>query len=383
MPWAALIVGVVAAGTAAYSASQVPDPVQRNIGQETRDTLQARIDLAPQLGQLQEDDSARQMKLLQQSLLGTPAGTRTIKGKPTNTPDRTIGDNPDWKPDQTGAVWRTSGFDPRTHRETGKWVIPGVTSSGDTIENVPAQRGYLDLLQHDIMPAATAAQVASQTMQRTGDVADVAALSGPARAALRSAQPEAASLLDLLTSQSADEVKAGTGMDAGMQREVEQSVRSAQGARGFGYGNNDVTQEVVTRGSAGQALLRQRQGQAAKVLGLNQGFYGDPFQAILGRTSGVNAGAATAAAGATVAPQYDPTNPYASDLYGSNNNAVNAANIGGYNSMNNLLGAGIGAAGSLGGAYIAKRGVGTSNPRTMVNLGGGSSLNTGQFPGEF
>lgn len=364
----------LAAGASAYSASQTPDaPSPRNIGQETRDTLQARIDLEPQLGLLQEHDSARQMKLLQQSLLGVPGGPRQeVYDDVETVPEHAIGGDRHNPPDDPRAVWHQYSAGYGGSNSGGTWVVPATTRkvSKTRTVNDPSQRGYLDLLEHDITPALSRAQAEASSAQRTGDVADVSRLAAPARAALRSAQPEAASLLDLLTSQSADEVKAGTGMDAGMQREVEQSVRSAQGARGFGYGNNDVTQEVVTRGSAGQALLRARQAQAARVVGLNQGFYGDPFQAIIGRSSGVNAGAATATAGSTIAPQYNPENGYASDLYNTNYNAAAAANIGGYNSMNNLLGAGIGAAGQIYGGYLAGRGVGTSNPRAGAGVDG-------------
>jgi len=368
----AVIIAAATVGSAAYSASQTPDaPEPRNIGQETRDTLQARIDLAPQLGKLQEDDSVRQMKLLQQSLLGIPGGPRQeVYDDVETVPEHAIGGDRNTPPSDPRAVWRqySAGGGPQGGA-SGTWIVPATTRKVTKTRTVtdPSQRGYLDLLEHDITPALSRAQSEASSTQRTGDIADVSRLAGPARAALRSAQPEAASLLDLLTAQSTDEVKAGTGMDPGMQREVEQSVRSAQGARGFGYGNNDVTQEVVTRGSAGQALLRQRQAQAARVLGLNQGFYGDPFQAIIGRSSGVNAGAATATAGSTIAPQYNPENPYASDLYNTNYNAEAAAGISRYNNMNNLLGAGIGAAGSLYGGYLAGRGVGTSNTLLTSN----------------
>jgi len=373
---ALIVAGVATAGATAYAASQTPDaPDPRNIGAETRDTLQARIDLAPQLGKLQEDDSARQMKLLQQSLLGVPGGSREeVYDDIETVPEHPIGGDRNTPPSDPRAVWHqyAAGYG-----GGGTWIVPASTRKVTKKRTVtdPSQRGYLDLLEHDITPALSRAQAGAASAQRTGDIADVSRLAGPARAALRSAQPEAASLLDLLTAQSTQEVKAGSGMDPGMQREVEQSVRSAQGARGFGYGNNDVTQEVVTRGSAGQALLRQRQAQAARVLGLNQGFYGDPFQAIIGRSSGVNAGAATATAGSTVAPQYNPENPYASDLYNTNYNAEAAADIAGYNGLNNLVGAGIGAAGSLYGSYLAGRGVGTSNPR---NAGYNGLL---QYPG--
>lgn len=97
---------------------------------------------------------------------------------------------------------------------------------------------------------------------------------------------------------------------------------------------------------------------AAQLVGLRQATVGDPFQAILGRPSqGFAAGGSTGAAGMglqqVAGPAlFNPESTYANNIYGGQQQAINAANAASASNKSAMVGAGIGAAGAIGGALI-------------------------------
>ena len=90
---------------------------------------------------------------------------------------------------------------------------------------------------------------------------------------------------------------------------------------------------------------------------MNQAFYGDPFQQILGRPSGSSAqGLVQQAQGFGPQQVFDPYNQYFGEAYASNANAANAARIAGANNQSAIMGSIFGGLGSLGGGFLAGRG---------------------------
>lgn len=348
---------VAAAGATAYAASQGPDaPEQRNYAQETRDTLQARIDLAPQ--QYQSDATYRplydklNLQEYEASLLGRPGGSRT-ETYTEMVPYQA--DNPDYNPNGLG--YSSNGLKPGL-AGGGKFGAAGGGAQPRTITAYrpevktrtvqgEAEPGLLDLFQNRIAPKMR--QI--QTADREAELNDVATLGPKAMAAQRTANPGAASIVDSLVNR-ANANLAG-GLDPQEERALQQSVRGAQAARGVGYGPNDLFGEVVASGVGGQELIRNR---AAQALAASQGFYGNPFETILQRTSGGNAGGTQGLAAnlnaTSGAPSFNPESAYAADVYNTNFNAQSAAAISGRNNQSAILGSLIGGAGQVGGAYM-------------------------------
>jgi len=216
--------------------------------------------------------------------------------------------------------------------------------------------GLLALL-NDVAPEAAAFQQSALSAQRAGDIADVAALSGQARSAYDRLNPEGASLLRSINALRQEELANPFAMTPAQRRESEQAVRGAQAARGFGFGPTDAFTEAMYLGDRQRNLYNERMAGAAQTIGLNQSFYGDPFQQILGRPSGSNPQAVVAQAQGFGPQQvFDPYNQYFGEAYASNANAQNAANIAQKNNQAAITGAIFGGLGSLGGGFLSGRG---------------------------
>lgn len=207
-------------------------------------------------------------------------------------------------------------------------------------------------LYSQVEPQLTDFAAKSQSGQRERDVADVERLGGRATAALRSADPIAAALEDKLAQAASDQLDAGARLDPALANEVSQGVRAAQAARGFGMGSSDADVEGLFLGREANAMRQQRQSFASDVATRRRASTGDPFLAILGRPSTaanmasgvINQGGSVAAQGAQ---SFDPWNAYASDLYNTNFNAKSAAAIADANNSTAITSAGISAAGNM------------------------------------
>jgi hypothetical protein len=219
--------------------------------------------------------------------------------------------------------------------------------------------------------------------QRAGDINDVATL-GPAAfdAFLRSNPLLARSLtnlsgrtadsplLTLLNSQATEGLAGDGALSPQEARALDQQTRGAFSDRGTVMGNQAIGSELLNRDAAVRQRRQQAQALAGQVQGMNQqqnDFVGrasqifsttlnDPFQSILNRSSG----SAASGAGGNY-PQiigsgsrlFDPLNPYVSDLYSSNNNAVNAGNIANANANNATTSAVISGVGSILGGLLS------------------------------
>lgn len=86
-------------------------------------------------------------------------------------------------------------------------------------------------------------------------------------AAIQSADPERARLYNALTAQANQDLASGGRLDPATLREVQQGVRSAQAARGMGFGPADVYTEAMQIGSAAEARRRAQQQAALSIYG--------------------------------------------------------------------------------------------------------------------
>lgn len=274
-----------------------PDsPAPRDYGQETRDTLQAQIDLAPDLYAAEANSDYGRSAFAQLDLDVLRQVMEGTDGKP----------------------------------------------------------GFLELYKNQIMPGLAEADAAAAGVQREADIADVERLGGRANQAFRNANPQQAALIDAMNRQALDELNAGASLPPALARELEQQVRSSQAARGMGYGMADIGQEALIKGLQAEQLQRRRQQFAQNVIGVNAATASDPFMAILGRPS-VNVGQAagiTQPYMANTGNVYNPESAYAGSLYANNYNAANNAAIAASNARAGVIGGGLGMLGDIGGGWL-------------------------------
>lgn len=338
---AAIVAGAAvsaAGGIAAASMGKPDSPEARNYAQETRDTLQAQIDLAPQQFAVEQEYRPRYNALefdeQMAFLLGRPGGMR----------EQEYVEMVRQKVDGTGEYKWHPGARTGNYVEEQYETVP-VTRK--RMVEVPGQRGFLDMLDKDISPILRDIQ----SDDRAAEIADVAKLGPEAMAAQRAANPAAAAIVDELLAEAGANARGELG--AGERRDIQQSIREAQVSRGVGYGPSDVWGEVYGSGIASRELAFNK---GARALGASDAFYGQPFERVLGRASSAGAGPglmAMAGAGSTGGPQlFNPESPYAADLYNTNFNASSAAAISARNNRASLLGSLIGAGGGIAGAGI-------------------------------
>lgn len=222
-----------------------------------------------------------------------------------------------------------------------------------TLLGADGKSGLLSLFEQ-IAPRTQALQDQSQQAQRQSDLRSLQELGAPTVDALRNADPQQKALMDALNASALQDLQAGSGLDPATQAQIAQSVRASQASRGVGFGNADAVAEAYTLGDRGLSLKTQRQLTAQNVARLNAATGADPALAILGRPSqGAAQGQALLGQGQQQAAQSGPTlfspeSAYAGDVYNTNYNANAAANIASANNKTALIGAGISAAGSAG-----------------------------------
>lgn len=273
--------------------TKIDSPPPRDYGQETRDTLEAQIDLAPELFAAEAEYGPKYAQLNLEKL--------------------------------------------------------GTTLRGDGVSP-----GLLALYEEEIAPTLSRVSSADRDSRIAGELGALETYAPRVTSALREASGSAP-LLDLLNAQAQEELAAGADLDPSLEREISQGVRAGQAARGMGWGQPDVVTEAYSRGARGEELRRGRRNFAANVVGLNQAVSGDPLMAILGRpsqTAAMTPGVAGQAAGMSPGNIFSPESGYASDVYNTNFNADAAARIASGNATAGLFGAGIGAIGKLGGSVI-------------------------------
>nr|ADD96023.1 hypothetical protein [uncultured organism MedDCM-OCT-S04-C16] len=225
----------------------------------------------------------------------------------------------------------------------------------ETMMGKDGQPGLLELYENEVMPRLGQAEANARRVAREADISDVEDLGVRASEAFKAANPEQAALMDELNAQAMSELSSGASLPPALAREMEQQVRSAQAARGMGFGMADVGQEALVKGLQAEQLQRRRQGFAQQIAGMNAANTQDPFMAILGRPGvNVNQAGMIAGQGQGMNPGnvFNPESAYAGSLYANNFNAASNAAIAAANNRTELAGAGLGAAGDLGGSWM-------------------------------
>jgi len=275
--------------------TKVSAPAPRNYGQETRDTLQAQVDMAPKLyaseSEWQPKYTALELKNLQMSLLGD--GT---------------------------------------------------------------QRGLLDIYEKDVNPAMSRMEAEALRAQREADIGAVEQYGGRATTALRQMSGNAP-LLNEFNRQAMEDLQAGQSLTAGELRGAQQASRAAFSARGMGMGMQSAADEVLQQYRLGNERQAQRRQFAGNVVGLNQQTGGDPFMAILGRPGqAFAAGQGMAGQGMGISQGsgpslFNPESSYAGNIFNQNYQGELSARTATAANKAAMIGAGIGAVGAIGGAF--------------------------------
>lgn len=157
---------------------------------------------------------------------------------------------------------------------------------GTRTVQTPGTRGLLDIYEKDLAPAVNRMTAADERARIQGELDTLTALGPEAKAAMEAANPEAAALVRRLTEEANTGLAAGTALTPDMQRQVTESVRRGQMARGNAASPAAAFQEALKTTEAGQALQASRRAFAGNTVALNQGFYGDTYQRFFGRSSG-------------------------------------------------------------------------------------------------
>jgi len=215
-------------------------------------------------------------------------------------------------------------------------------------------------------------------LQREADIEEL----GPrAMAALEAADPEKAALMKELNRQAQEGLEAGGQLSAWERREIQQSSRAGGAARGMGYGSRGMAIESLAQLQGATARRQQRQGFAQSMVGLGQQVKGDPFMAILGRPSSMNpmmaGGVVGQAGGYNPGAMFSPESQYAGDIYNQNYQGVLAARTASAKNRASMIGAGLGAAGSIFGGmatgstgffkcWVAREVFGNENPQWLA-----------------
>lgn len=240
----------------------------------------------------------------------------------------------------------------------------------DTMLGKNGQPGLLELYEKQVMPRLASAESAGRAVSRESDIADVERLGKRATDAFRSANPEQAALIAEMNKQAMSDLSAGASLPPALAREIEQSIRGSQAARGMGYGMADVGQESLIKGLQAEQLQRRRQDFARNVIGINAATGTDPFLAILGRP-GLQVGAAQGITGQgqTFNPgnAFNPESAYAGALNTQNFQTASDAAIASANNKAGMIGGAMDMAGSLGGSamlmcWVAREVYGPANP---------------------
>ena len=216
-------------------------------------------------------------------------------------------------------------------------------------------------------------------LQREGDISAIEKYGGRAREALDAANPEQAALLKELNAQAMGDLELGGQLNAGERRTINQSARGAQAARGFGYGINDAAIESWANLQGSEQKRQQRQGFAQSMVGMNKATAADPFMAILGRPSSMNpmmsGGVVGQAGGFNPGAMFSPESQYAGDIHNQNYQGELSARTASAKNKASMIGAGMGAFGSMMGGgdkpwflgcWVAREVFGNDNPQWLA-----------------
>jgi hypothetical protein len=123
--------------------------------------------------------------------------------------------------------------------------------------------------------------------QRTADVAAVEKLGGRAIEALRASDPQRAALMEQQRMMTEQLYASAQGLTPQEERLAVQQARAGSMARGRGYDASSIAGELMGRDEFRGMKRAEAQQSGSMLFNMYQQTGGDPFQAILGRPSGI------------------------------------------------------------------------------------------------
>lgn len=369
-----------------YTLPTAGTPVQRNLYQEASTTTQA-------LG-----------SPMQRAVIGTDAQGRPIYG---NVPVDPITKEP-----MTVSQGIASGYGGLARGMTAQDITNLLQSIGAQT-GTPVTGGY----QAALTTAANEQTAAANTALRAGNIKDAETLFARAQALRTQANPqlygETGALPQFTTAaqnQVARDVAALRQAEAGQLtqeqiRNAQQAAREAYAARGQVFSQGAAAQEVLNRANLIQQQqqlarqnLAQSMGQLGGAIGYQTANIFDPFATTLGQQYGMQTqnigmnqalynqamGLTSGAGGYGFAQQMiNPFSGYAQDVYGTNVNALNAAQIQAANRQAALEAAKMGQTGAYAqalGGLIASGGLGQIQSGITGGIQGVIDLLSGKWP---
>lgn len=230
----------------------------------------------------------------------------------------------------------------------------------------------------EISPELQRQDIETARMRREADVADIEQYGKRAVDAIRATDPAQQALLDAMNEQVLGDLQKGGELDAYSERQIRQGKRADLGARGISPGSIRALglEELVTQ-EGRERRKAQRFASAAQMAGINKATGADAAMLITGRPSTVNAGMASGVFGQgasfNAGQLFNPESQYAGSLANQNLQTELGFNVARSNMKNQLLGAGIGAVGTmlapgfgkdgLFGCWVAREVFGETNPQ--------------------
>ena len=292
-----------------FLAPKVSTPPERDYAKETRDTLQAQVDLAPQVFGAESSEEYGQPAY-------TKLGLRTLRG---------------------------------------------------SLEGIDDEPGMLAQYEGTIAPSLRRVDAANLAAQREGDISDVERLGARATAAMEAADPTSQRFDKELSGQLFSDLQDQGRLSAKELRASRQGARQSYGARGLLYSPAAAQQEQYQEFMTRDTKRQRSQQQAAAYMTQRKNMYGDPFMSVLGRSSGIGSqgqsflSGGRAQVGASGPGLFQPESGYAQQMYNQQWQGQMAASTANAANSAALTGAGIGAAGSIFGG-MAKGGTGFFKP---------------------
>lgn len=221
----------------------------------------------------------------------------------------------------TGFAQLAGAFDPNLpRRNINTEVKQTLGTSGQIFRNAQRWQPRYDQLNRGVMNSALfggAPIMNEQTPGYAEMLTNLFSYLGPKMMeAQRATNPEAFEGLDALLKAARQDFENGYELSPAELRNLQQGMRSAQAARGFGFSPADAGAESLAQLQAGMGLRQQRFGNLSSALAQHHAQTPNPFgvgQSLMG----FGMGASQAAADRLV----DPFSAYAADLHNTNFNA--------------------------------------------------------------
>ena len=252
---------------------------------------------------------------------------------------------------------RFADIGPRSALE-GKYAPVYQQQQIDLLKQAAPQ--LLSIYKNDILPQTSELEASTLQRQRQADIDAIRTLGPQARAALDSTNPDQAKLVASLTNQAQAGLDAGSNLTPEQRRMSVQQSRASFADRGLVNSPSSIYDESLRSQLLGLGMQDQRRAAALQALGAGQSFYGDQWQQITGRPGSslaMGSNIAGQAGGLNPGMIFNPESQYSADINNQNYQGSLAARTASASNRASILGAGIGAFGSILGKSFGSKGL--------------------------